>query len=327
MRISGFGRYALSCVAAAMLAACGDRAAITAAPSANAAGGGWLAPETHNGKRLIYVANGNDILVLPDHLHDPSIIGRITSGVKGAQGLCVDGDGNLYVANGWGNTVTVYAQGSITPSRTYTEGIDDPDYPAVDRHSNLFVSNDYGKVTEYRRGQTRLYRTLQATGTTNGIALDSHGNLFVSYRTDYRHGSLEEFTPGSTQPLILPIPLDQPQGLLVTRAGTFVVVQTGNADGVYVIDPTKPHGSQFVQQIGFHVRQTPVQVALSSDERKLFVSEFGWTGEGSVYEADYPIVQSSPTTRVFHQRVKFIRRGPHRRYSIQGLAISDAEVP
>jgi hypothetical protein len=70
-----------------------------------------------------------------------------------------------------------------------------------------------------------------------------------------------------------------------------------------------------------------VQVALSSDERKLFVSEFGWTGEGSVYEANYPIVQSSPTTRVFHQRFKFIRRGPHRRYSIQGLAISDAEVP
>ena len=88
-----------------------------------------MAPEAHSGGRLIYVANGNDILVLPDRLYDPSIIGRITSGVKGAQGLCVDRDGNLYVANGGGNTVTVYPQGSITPSRTYTEGIDNPRLP------------------------------------------------------------------------------------------------------------------------------------------------------------------------------------------------------
>ncbi|HEV3090037.1 MAG TPA: hypothetical protein VGX91_01190 [Candidatus Cybelea sp.] len=313
------------CAVAALAAGCGVQALGGAPPEAAAAG--WIAPEARVAKRLIYIANGNDILVLPDRLHDPSVIGRITAGIKGPQGLCVDRDGNLYVANGWGNTVTVYPQGSVTPSRTYSDGLNNPEYPAVDRHGNLFVSNWGGTVVEFRHGEMTASRTLSVRGNADGLALDVLGDVFVTYRTAYRDGGLEEFTPGSQQGRILPIPLDQPQGLLITRDGTIVVVQTGNADGLYVIDPNLPRGNQFPRQVKFHVHQTPVQVALSSDERKLYISEFGWSGEGSVYDADYPLAQNAPAERVLHERFKFVRHGPHRHYSIQGLAISDALVP
>ncbi len=55
-----------------------------------------------------------------------SPIGEITSGISTPEGIAADAAGNLYVANSGNNTVTVYAPGTLTPSLTYSSGVNVP---------------------------------------------------------------------------------------------------------------------------------------------------------------------------------------------------------
>lgn len=79
--------------------------------------------------------------------------------------LAVDGENNLYVANGPPGTetlgsVTVYAPGGKL-LRTITVGINAPDAIALDAAANVFVANTGANtVTEYRSGTSSLLRTI-----------------------------------------------------------------------------------------------------------------------------------------------------------------------
>jgi DNA-binding beta-propeller fold protein YncE len=270
------------------------------------------------------VSNGDEVLIYPERPHNPSPIGCISTPVDSAHGLYVDAAGNLYVANG-DNTVTVYAPATLTPSATYFVGSAGPMYPIADRNGNVFVSTNQGTVVEFLHDRAAPYRTLQTPGyEADGMAFDSSGNLYVTYRTAYLSGSIEKFAPGSTQGQVLGMEIIQPQGILVTPDGTIVVVETGRADGIYVF----AKGSQSPQQtlkVGVH--ETPVQLALTQSEHELFLSTFGWLGSGHVYTAPYPLTASS------HFQVKIVfrlRRDGHRRrhrWQIQGLALRNELSP
>ena len=65
------------------------------------------------------------------------------SGVSDPVGLAFDASGNLYVANGNGDTVRVFAPGSTTPTATLS-GLSDPGALAFDAHGNLFAANGAG---------------------------------------------------------------------------------------------------------------------------------------------------------------------------------------
>lgn len=281
------------------------------------------APRSRTGSdaRRIYVANNDEILIFPERPHDPAPIGTIVNGVNGAYGLCVDAAGNLYVANRGNSTLSVYSPGSSTPSKTYSAGLDAPMYPAVDAKGDIFASSGNGTVVEYIRGQPYSFVTLKTPGyETDGIALDSSGKLYVAYRTTLYSGSIEEFTPGSTQGQILGMSIIQPQGMIVTSDGTILLVQTGPADGVYVF----PRGSTNPSlKLSMNFFETPAQIALTGPEHKLFVSAFGWLGSGRVYVTGYPLSVKS----TLHEKIAFrLRHHDHRRkhrFGIQGIALSN----
>ena len=283
---------------------------------------GWLSPIAKHGRRLIYVANGDEILIFPERPQNPSAVGCITTPVDSSHGIYVDRHGKLYVTNG-NNTVTVYPRGSLTASATYSTGTAGPMYPIVDRKGDLFVSTCCnGTVLEFLHGKSSPYQTLQTPGyEVDGIALDSADNLYVAYRSSLYSGSIEEFAPGSTQGEILGMPIVQPQGLAVTSDGTIVLVQTGPADGIYVFPP----GSQ-TPSLKLSVGATPVQLAITEPEHKLFVSAFGWLGSGRIYDSPYPLSASSH----FHVKIVFrLRHNGHRRrhrFQIQGMALGNAQT-
>ncbi len=283
---------------------------------------GWLSPVAKKERRLIYVADDGEILVFRERPYNPSAVGCITTPITSTHGLYVDRHGALYVTNG-NNTVTVYPRGSLTPSATYSTGSAGPAYPIVDHEGDLFVSTCCnGTVLEFRPGQTTPYQTLQTPGyEADGLALDGAGNLYVAYRTSLYAGSIEEFAPGSTQGKILGMQIVQPQGLVVANDGTILLVQTGPADGIYVFPP----GSQ-MPSLKFSVNETPVQLAITEPERKLFVSAFGWLGSGRIYQSSYPLSTSSQ----FHVKIVFrLRHDGHRRrhrFKIQGMALGNGQV-
>ena len=274
---------------------------------------GWIS-RAATYKRLVYVADGNDVLIYPQGPHNPKPIGKITDGIAYAYGLCVDRYGNLYVANDTTNTVTVYPPGSTQLSATYSQDLDRPLYPVVDSNQNLWVSNaNNGTVVEYKHGSTSAYQVIQTPGVeADGLDFDVQGNLYVAYRGRDGIGSIEEFAPGSSQGTILGMSLNQPQSVVTTNEGTILTVETGGTDR---IDVFPPGTQQPTLEIG--VQYVPTQLAITSRQHTLFISSLY---NHSIYASPYPLLNPNGSPNVLHEKIN-VGNG-----IIQGMALSDGQV-
>ena len=194
------------------------------------------------GAAYLFIADqsNNQIDIFPLKPNKGPQVGTITDGIDGPYGLWFDRNAQeLYVANQVNNTVTVYAHGSIHPARTYSQDLNRPLYPVVDRHGELYVGNaNNGTVVEYLAGSTNVHQVLQTAGVeADGMALDKQDNLYVAYRAGTGQGSIEEFAPGSTQGQIIGMTLDQPQGVIVDSSGNVVATETGSTNRIDVFPP------------------------------------------------------------------------------------------
>src|SRR5262249_2574045 len=72
---------------------------------------------------LLFVANRpSEPVEIYDKRPPYTLLGRITAGIRGPNGMAIDSAGDLFVANVDNQTVTEYPPGSFTPSRTYRRG-------------------------------------------------------------------------------------------------------------------------------------------------------------------------------------------------------------
>lgn len=262
---------------------------------------GWLSPEAQKPKsdKLLYVAaeTANDVLIYPETSFNHSPIGMISSGVSSPYGLYVDQSENLYVVNDGGPSVAVYAPGSTSASTTYSQGLTRPLYVIADQNGDVFVSNASRgcttTVVEYQPGSQQPYLTYPIPGPeADGIDFDQQGNLYVAYRscTKHRVGSIVRFAPGSTQGQSLRIRARQPQGLIVDNKGNILLTETDKWATVDFIRPGKRYPE-------FRLKlpdDEPVELAMTADQSKLFVSSYS----GYVYETRYPIKANSSWTQV-----------------------------
>ena len=104
------------------------------------------------GMSYLYMADEYDsqIDIFPSTGRNQPQVGTITAGVDLPYGIWFDrGTQSLYVANQSNNTVTVYPYGASQPSLTYSQDLNRPLFPMVDRSGDLFVSNaNNGTVVE-----------------------------------------------------------------------------------------------------------------------------------------------------------------------------------
>lgn len=193
MRDLNVGRYALgSCVAVALLAACGGSQPPIGVPGAmsqnqkTAIDAGrntsWMLPEASKDD-LLYVTGGTPsstegtVIVLS--YPEGKVVGMLT-GLDSPIGECVDKLGNVYVANNGSNAIVEYAHGGTSPIRT----LSDPGHPwgcAIDATTgNLAVTNSSGSVAVYSgaQGSPTLYFD-SSISLFLFCAYDNHGNLFV----------------------------------------------------------------------------------------------------------------------------------------------------
>jgi sugar lactone lactonase YvrE len=266
-------------------------------------------------ERLVYVAAGDAILVYPERGGRNAPLAEITQGVSSAYGVCFDREGNLYVANQYGNNVTVYPPGATSPSKFYSGSLARPLYPIVDRQGRLWVSNaDNGTVTEYSRDGSRVKLVLQTPGVeADGMDFDSNGDLFVAYRTSaHGNGSIEEFPEGSSHGTVLGMTLDQPQSVIVMPTGTILAVETGGPDRIDVFPPgyTAP-----VLEVGLN--KVPTQLAVTATYGSLYVSSFS---NDSVYVTPYPL-QAHGDPNHLHEKIDASGYG-----IVQGIALNNGQV-
>jgi len=245
---------------------------------------------------LLYVGatySTNTIDIFPLTGPNQQEVGSITNGIDAPWGLSVDSNKSLYVANAGNHTVTVYPNGSATPSMTYSLA-GAALYALADSEGHVFVSgwnrHHRGHVIEYNAGQNRVIAHQRLGSETDGMAEDTQGNLYVAYRArgTYGSSSIAEFEPGLKKRRLLGMTIDEPQGLLVDRAGNIIVVESVN-DRIDVFPPgaTTPSVTVTISGIG-HL----AELAMKNGETTLWVSSEG----GYVYSMPYPLTSSTVPT-------------------------------
>lgn len=99
-------------------------------------------------------------------------IGGTNSGLDKVTQLALDSQGDVYAANNYGNSVTIYgptANGNVAPDRTISgsdTGVSAPTGVAVDAFGNLYVVNNNDTITVYApgaSGDAKPIRTIQAS--------------------------------------------------------------------------------------------------------------------------------------------------------------------
>jgi DNA-binding beta-propeller fold protein YncE len=137
----------------------------------------------------------------------------------GGFGLALDSGGNLYAADGGGQTIYKFAPDGgrtvfVGPS-AFAEGTG-PVGLAFDGTGNLFVSTegDPGNDTILEFTPSGMESTF-ATGLNNprGLAFDSFGNLFVAESNPAPDGDILKFAPGGGAPTVFASGIDLPEFL------------------------------------------------------------------------------------------------------------------
>lgn len=139
----------------------------------------WMVPNI--GDRLLYVSDAQNEVIDVFALPSMKLHGQITDGINGPLGLATDGQGNVYVANGGGGTITVYKYGETSPTRTLTEE-GSPDDVAVAANGAVFGGDVLGAVEVFAPGSNTpaALLTNPAIVQAYGVCVDEANNVYAT---------------------------------------------------------------------------------------------------------------------------------------------------
>jgi streptogramin lyase len=173
-------------IAVAAAVAC---ASLNAAP-AFAAGGRSAAGQNANSgivTSVLYVSDrgASKIVMFPANTQHAHPIGQITQGIVEPEGIAVDSQGDLYVANGNGGNVLEFTPGGRRLIRTLSAGLHHPVNVAFDTAGNLFIADQSpSAIVEYHVRPAGTNPTVIALPNSQymarGITVDAAGNIFAS---------------------------------------------------------------------------------------------------------------------------------------------------
>jgi sugar lactone lactonase YvrE len=231
VKLSGFRQFVLGGWVAAIVAGCGGSMPPIGAP-------GTMSGQSVDGARsmqLLYVAENTlgrvDVYDARKPANGP--IAKITDGVNSPVGLCIDGNGVLYVLNVDTNSISEYEPGKTKPFQTISKGLDFPEFCAIDHRGNLWVTNLGGNnVTEYKSGATTPSGTIiNGVSLPTGIALDRSGNLYVA-GLNAEEAYVAVFSKGGKSPSrTITDGVVDPDGIAVDAKGTLYVTNLVTATG------------------------------------------------------------------------------------------------
>ena len=226
-------------------------------------------------------------------------LGAITQGLSIPSGMAVDKSLNLYVTNAGDNTVTVYPPGKTTPSSTYSDNLNTPRDAVVSKKGWVYVANGNAPsgVVSYPPGSTTASKTfVQLNGyEPQGIALDSAGDLYVSYTgqgcgTACGSPEVYKYPPHKTKGVNLGLPVASPLGLTFDGSGNLVIVdrQSPYASGdpaIEVFPPGEKTPSQVITYSGFTYPGFP---KFDKKENLLYIDNCTASGGGQLFVFSYP---------------------------------------
>ncbi len=132
-------------------------------------------------KPIAYVGDeGRSVIAVFDNAGRE--IGKITKGLKYPEGIVVDREHNLWVANAGKSNVVEYAQGATSPMLTLPDGASNaPQDVGVCRDGTILVANIIGGVARYVGAKHHVASSLEYEGASfTNVMCDAAGNVFAT---------------------------------------------------------------------------------------------------------------------------------------------------
>jgi DNA-binding beta-propeller fold protein YncE len=284
-----------------------------------------MARRGHAGKHNVTPVFTNHVIYINDsgtnavdvikYNHWSTYEGTISSGTNGVDGNCVDkqvgGVRHLYVANYINPNITEYdTAGNLV--FTYSAGMSDAVNVATDKNGNVYEADfngdvqNGGYVNEYAQQSNTVMASCSPGGNLEGIAVDRHGNVFVSYdnlTADF--GTVAEYVGGLVASgcvaTVEPITFGYVGGIALDRQGNLVVCdQTGPGFSGSVVDVLAPPYNAITQTLGSGYTDA-FHVTIDMAGTRAYVTDAGAAAVDVVnYPAGTPIttIDSTSTTGV-----------------------------
>jgi hypothetical protein len=217
---------------------------------------------------LLYASDAHQNVVDVFSVPGYSMVGQITDGINQPEGLATDSNGNLYVANLTGDTITVYRPGTTSPSLTLTES-DGPLDVAVGSNGYVYAGDEGGGIDVYPPGatspSTRL--TNSVFSRVAGVGVDTSNNVYAAGDIGATTGVVIEFVNGSGSGTNLGLSgLKEPTGVIIDKNNNLVVSNfKRHRIGIYPPGHTSP--SRHIE-VPF-----PDRSAINQAENNIYVPE------------------------------------------------------
>ncbi len=156
------------------------------------------------------------------------VIGLVTSGLKYAGQIAIDGFGNVVIADVKDNAIKLWTVATPQMTTLVSSGLNHPFGVAVDGYGNMYIADsDNNAIKELSPG-TQQVATLISSGLNRpmGLAVDGSGNLYIA---DYNNNAIKELNVKTQQvTTLISSGLYQPEGVAVDGAGNVYIADTGN---------------------------------------------------------------------------------------------------
>jgi hypothetical protein len=213
-------------LAAMLFAACSnDALTATSPPPSSQVTQGAERRSVNTENQLLYVSdelnNVIDMYSVPAY----SKVGQISNGIEDPEGITTDRNGNLYVANFFNGTVTIYKPNTISPYRTLIESHATEDV-AVATNGYVLAGDGAGGVDVFAPGATSPNTRLTNSGISSvfGVGVDTNNNVYAAGINASSKGVVIKYNDMSGGGTNLGLQdLASPHGVLIDKHNNVVV--------------------------------------------------------------------------------------------------------
>ena len=149
----------------------------------------------------------------------------VSSGLNNPQGVAVDAQGNVYIADTANNVIKEWSP-ATQQTVVLCSGFINPRAVAVDRNGNVYIADSGNNAI--KEWSTSQQMTTLASGLSNpsGVAVDSQGNVYFS---DGGNNAIDEWNAASQQVTqLVNIGLSSPTGVAVDALGNLYFADSGH---------------------------------------------------------------------------------------------------
>ena len=152
----------------------------------------------------------------------------VSTGLNNPEGVAVDAEGNVYIADTGDNAVKEWNAATQTVSTLVSSGLSSPQGVAVDISGNVYIADTGDNAIKEWNAATQTVITLVSTGLSSpqGVAVDGAGNVYIA---DTGDNAIKEWN-AATQTVITIVSsgLNSPEGVAVDAANNVYIADTGD---------------------------------------------------------------------------------------------------